>query len=192
MSLRCCNNLLSLPGSHFQAACDAEMLLSAFKSSAASSAEGIRNEWALFVRNLSAVLFRTGSRETDAHARVVSCADAAMDIIRSAPPTAGMAVWNAVLALGTCAHVSPKIRSHIAAAGAQVSSCAVLHSLSFVFGPHFNCRKLSHASSVHLLLRTLPTLWLLRLWSCSSDVEQVQIQSLNKSRVIAASVIHFT
>ena len=118
MSLRCCNNLLSLPGNHFQVACDAEILLNAFKSSAASSVEGIRNEWALFVRNVSAILFRTRSTGTEPY--VVSCAASALDIIRSAPSTAGMAVWNAVLALGTCAQFSPEIRSHIAAAGARV------------------------------------------------------------------------
>jgi hypothetical protein len=132
MSLRCCNNLLTLPGNHFQVACDAEALLGAFKSSGTSSVEGIRNEWALFVRNISAILFRTRSSGTEAH--VLSCADSALDIIRSAPPTAGMAVWNAVLALGTCAHFSPEMRSHIAGKGAKVI-CSVLHVfvLSFQF-----------------------------------------------------------
>ncbi len=118
MSLRCCNNLLTLPGNHFQVACDADILINAFKTSGTSSVDGIRNEWALFVRNVSAILFRTRSIGTEAH--VQSCANMAMEIIRSAPPSAGMAAWNAVLALGTCAQFSPEIHSHIAAAGAKV------------------------------------------------------------------------
>ena len=112
MSLRCCNNLLTLSALHFQVATDAESLLNAFKSSASSSAEGIRNEWALFLRNLAAILFQSCSSGAEAH--VLACANFALDIIRSAPPTAGMAVWNAALALGTCALFSPDIKSQLA------------------------------------------------------------------------------
>jgi hypothetical protein len=43
-----------------------------------------------------------------------------MDIMRSATPTAGYMVWNAVMALGTCAHFSPEIMLQIVAAGAKV------------------------------------------------------------------------
>jgi hypothetical protein len=94
-----------------QVATDAQPFLNAFKSSASSSVEGIRNEWALFVRNLSAILFQNRSSGVDAH--VLVCANFALDIIRSAPATAGMAVWNAALALGTCALFSPDINSQL-------------------------------------------------------------------------------
>ena len=119
MCLRCCNNLLCLPALHFEVAQEAESLLNTFKSSAASSVEGIRNEWAAFVRNISAILWQT--RSSGVEAQVVACADSAMHIIRSASPASGMMVWNAVLALGTCALVSPAVRAHTAAAGAKVS-----------------------------------------------------------------------
>jgi hypothetical protein len=99
-------------------AVDAESLLSAFMSSASSPIEAIRNEWALLIRNVAAILFQTRSNGVEAH--VTACADFAIEVIRSAPPTAGMMVWNAVLALGTCAHFSPAITAHIAAAGAKV------------------------------------------------------------------------
>jgi hypothetical protein len=122
MSLRCCNNLLTLSGLQFQVATDAESFLSAFKSSASSSVEGIRNEWALFLRNLAAILFQT--RSSGAQAHVLACATFALDIIRSSPPTAGMAVWNAALALGTCALFSPDIKSQLAA-GAKVCHLTV-------------------------------------------------------------------
>jgi hypothetical protein len=122
MSLRCCNNLLTLSGLHFQVATDAESFLSAFKSSASSSVEGIRNEWALFLRNLAAILFQ--SRSSGAEVYALACATFALDIIRCAPPTAGMAVWNAALALGTCALFSPDIKSQLAA-GAKVCHLTV-------------------------------------------------------------------
>ena len=141
MSLRCCNNLMTLPGLHFQVAADVEPLIDAFKSSASSSSEGIRSEWALFVRNVVAIMFHTKCGGTEA--QVLACSNFALDIIRSAPPTAGFAVWNAVLALGTCAHFSPEIKSRIAASGAKVSSCFIhvfyhniLNSASGGVDPH--------------------------------------------------------
>ena len=120
MCLRCCNNLLCLPALHFEVAAEAESLLNAFKSSASSSVEGIRNEWAQLIRNVSAILWQ--SRSSGVEAQVLACANFAIDIMRSAPPTAGLMVWNAVLALGTCAHISPAARAHTAAAGAKVCS----------------------------------------------------------------------
>ncbi len=127
MSLRCCNNLLTLSGLHFQVATDAQSFLNAFKSSSSSSVEGIRNEWALFVRNVSAILFQSRSSAAEAH--VLACANVAIDIIRSAPPTAGMAVWNAVLALGTCALFSPDIKSQLGG-GAKV--CQFYNTISVI------------------------------------------------------------
>jgi hypothetical protein len=121
LSLRCCNNLMTLPGLYFQVAADVESLLNAFKSSASSSSEAIQNEWSLFLRNVVAILFHTHYSGTEAH--ILTCAKFAMDIMRSAPPTAGYMVWNAVMALGTCAHFSPEIRLQIVAAGAKVTCC---------------------------------------------------------------------
>ena len=141
LSLRCCNNLMTLPGLYFQVAADVEPLIDAFKSSASSSSEGIRSEWALFVRNAVAIMFHTHYAGTEV--QVLACANFALDIMRSAPPTAGFAVWNAVLALGTCAHFSPEIKSRIAASGAKVSSCFIhvfyhntLNSASGGVDPH--------------------------------------------------------
>jgi hypothetical protein len=119
MSLRCCNNLMTLPGLYVQVAADVESLIDAFTSSVSSPSEGIRSEWALFVRNVVAIMFHTQFGGTEA--QVLACANFALEIIRSAPPTAGFAVWNAVLALGTCTHFSPEIKSRIAASGAKVS-----------------------------------------------------------------------
>ena len=136
LSLRCCNNLMTLPGLHFQIAADVEPLLNAFKSSASSSMDGIRNEWALFLRNIVAIMFHTHYGGTEAH--VLACATFAIDILRSAPPTAGFMVWNAVLALGTCALFSPEIAALIAKAGAKViywcKNCLYQHDLNSVLG----------------------------------------------------------
>ena len=130
-SLRCCNDLLALrnelgklPGLHVQVAAGVEPLLNVFKSSAASPLDTIQNEWALFVRNVAAVLFCVQDPGTEVH--VVACAGFALQIMRSAPPSASAMACNAVLALGTCALFSPEVGLQITAAGARVSRCAVL------------------------------------------------------------------
>jgi hypothetical protein len=116
---RCYNDLTTLPGLYFQVAADVESLIDAFKSSASPPSEGIRSEWALFVRNVVAVMFHTKCGGTEA--QVVSCANFALDIIRSPPPTAGFAVWNAVLSICTCTHFSPEIKTRVAASESKVS-----------------------------------------------------------------------
>lgn len=126
--LQCCNNLLFFPELQVQVSCEAESVINAFKSSATSTNALIVTEWSLLLKNISVVLLKHRVSETGEKI-VLTCANASLDILRSADPSnnnASLSVWNAIAALATCSYYSPALRLSIARAGAEVSFHAII------------------------------------------------------------------
>ena len=139
--LQCCNNLLFFRELQVQVSCEAESVINAFKSSATSDNALIVTEWSLLLKNISVVLLKHRVSETD-EKNVLTCANASLDILRSAADPSGndasLSVWNAIAAVATCSYYSPALRASIASARAEVS----FHSIILLYlQSHLACRK---------------------------------------------------
>lgn len=100
--LRCCNNFLCLRPFQVEVSLKAQEFLAPFVSSSSSAHDGVRNEWALLLRNVAFAVHSCCPSDGQAQAQYI--ATQVLPILLSSSASCVDVVLNATLALGTCLH----------------------------------------------------------------------------------------
>jgi hypothetical protein len=100
--LRCCNNFLCLRPFQVEVSLQAQEFLASLVSSSSSAHEGVRNEWALLLRNVAFAVH--SCRPSGCQVQAQYIAAQVLPILLASSASCGEICLNATLALGTCLH----------------------------------------------------------------------------------------